>query len=442
MSHELRTPLNAVLGFTQLLTRDAGLTAAQRERMGIIERSGRHLLAQIDEVLEMSRIEAGTVSVDDGAVEVRALCDEVAEMFVVPCERKGLALEVIIDGDVPAWMRGDAAKLGRVLVNLVGNAVKYTERGGIGLRVVRAGEGAVAFEVQDTGPGLACGDIERLFEPFARGEQGRATSGTGLGLSITRELTALLGGRVDVESEPGRGSCFRVVLPLREAGAAASPAAEPPIAELRAPGGGALPAVLVVEDQAENRRLMAELLEPLGFAVTLAESGEAAVARFAVASAGVVLMDLRMPGVDGGEAARRIRALPGGAAAAIVAVTASAFRDEGAEVVAAPFDAVVRKPFRADRLLEVVAEHAGLEVVRGAVAPARSAPVELAAGDFAALPGDVVATLHQAAIAADGERIERVLGAIAATHAGLCDGVRDLLDSYRFDRLAALTIAS
>ncbi len=364
MSHELRTPLNGVIGYAQLLQRDARLAADQRERVRIVHQSGEHLLRMINDVLDLAKIEAGKIELRPAPFALAELVADVAAAHAPAAAAKRLAFAPELAPGLPAWVEGDAQKLRQVLDNLLGNAVKFTARGGIALRVAAGpaapGRVALRISVTDTGPGIAPDDRERLFRPFEQARAERpAAPGTGLGLAISRALVERMGGTLVFDSTPGAGSTFRVDLDLP---AVASPADRAPAPAVTGYA-GARRRLLVVDDHAVNRSLLTDLLAPLGFACGEAASGEAALARLADGEEpwpDLAIVDLRMDGIDGLELTRRLRALPRGADLRVLLTSASVLSFDPAEARAAGCDDFLPKPFRTEDLVAKLGALLGL----------------------------------------------------------------------------------
>jgi signal transduction histidine kinase/DNA-binding response OmpR family regulator/ligand-binding sensor domain-containing protein/HPt (histidine-containing phosphotransfer) domain-containing protein len=361
MSHELRTPLNGVLGFAQLMGRRAGRDDEDRRHLTIIQRSGEHLLGLINEVLSLSRIEAGRASLQEAPFDLRAMLDDLVEMLRARAEAKALSLNCEIEGGLPAAVNGDLGKLRQILLNLLGNAVKFTAKGKVTLRAAWT-DGVGRFDVQDTGPGIAAAEAERIFEPFVQTEVGRrAREGTGLGLGLARELARLMGGDITVDGAVGRGARFRVQVRLPAADAAALASRQPGRVLRLAPGQPAW-RILVVDDVKHNRDLLRGLIESVGYDVREAATGEEAVALWRRFEPHLIWMDKRMPGVDGLEATRRIReesARAGGPPVKIIAHSASALSHERSEILASGCDDFVAKPFQEATIFAKMAEHLG-----------------------------------------------------------------------------------
>ena len=445
MSHEIRTPMNAILGYTQLLRRDHEITPSQRPHLDAIIGAGNHLLGLIDEILQIARIEAGRVTLEETSVDLPALLSELQSLFASRAAGKGLRLVVEPAGDLPRYVKTDATKLRQVLANLIGNALKFTRQGFVAVRAKAEGEPAgtrLVVEVEDSGVGIAAKEMPRLFKKFEQTESGRRSQqGTGLGLAICRDYVELMGGVIDARSEPGRGSVFRFEIPLKpgEPTAPAPEVAERTVRRLR-PGQPAC-RVLVVDDREDNRLLLTGLLEAVGFETRQAADGEQAVAAFAAWQPQLVLMDMRMPGMGGAEAIRRIRATPGGAAARIVCVSASAFDEDRQLAIAAGADDFVSKPLResvlfekARTLLRLDYEYAG-EPVEATVATGELAPAPV---QVARLPAELRARLREATVNADLDRVRALLDEAEVHDPEVAHRLRDMAERFAYRQLLVL----
>jgi CheY-like chemotaxis protein len=352
MSHELRTPFQGLLGSLQMLD-DAPLDATQRRRLQLARDAGAHLLAILDDVLVAARLEAGTLNLDERAVDPRALLENVRELMAAPAAAKNLVLESRVDGQLPACARLDETRVRQVLFNMLSNAIKFTAAGRIGLDLAREGD-RLAFSVSDTGIGIDEATRARLFQRFSQGDAStsRRYGGTGLGLEISRQLALLMGGDIEVHSEPGRGSRFTLRLPLVEAAAPEpAPAGSTPGPAAAAPR----LRLLVAEDNEVNREVLAAMIGVLGHEVTFAADGQAALDAAREREFDLVLMDLHMPRMDGLDATRAIRALPGAAAAVpIVALTADAFEETRGRCAAAGMNGLLSKPVSMGELAQVL----------------------------------------------------------------------------------------
>ena len=438
MSHELRTPLNAILGFAQLLQHDPGLQAESHKRLATINRSGQHLLALINDVLEISRIEAGRTETRASAFHLPDLLNGLTEMIQLRAELKGLSFEMTQSADLPLDVMGDAHHLKQVLINLLGNAVKYTDQGLVSLRVSVV-NGEIQFEVRDTGQGIDLPDQENIFQAFFQTEAGIAKGeGTGLGLAISREYAHLMGGELAVRSQLGQGSVFtlRVPLPATHATAPSHTLNQGRIIGLA--NESTPPRILVVDDKADNRDLVCQILALAGFQAETAENGQQAVDCFVRWQPQLIWMDMRMPVMDGYEATRQIRSLPGGMAVKIVALTASAFEEDRAEIMSAGCDDMVRKPVEEARLFQLMGELLGLRYryQEEATTQASPAPARL---DLLLLPETLRMELKAAAEKLDQETMRLLVDQIRQDgHVTLAQGLAELVAQYRFDRIADL----
>jgi two-component system sensor histidine kinase/response regulator len=427
MSHELRTPLNAILGFSDLMARDRSLSAEQQENLSIITRSGGHLLSLINDVLDMAKIESGRMTLQEHTFDLYHLLDGMMDLFRARAADKGLTLILNRAPDVPRYVVSDEGKLRQILINLLGNAVKLTEEGGISLRVraktkdegqntdqaARPSPSVVrlVFEVQDTGPGILPQEIEAIFEPFVQSARGKPTTpGTGLGLAISRQFARLMGGDLIAASveATGIGALFELDLPVRLADVTGLAGLEQP-EKARAIGlAPSQPAyrLLVVEDREENRQLLVKLLTRFGFEVRTAENGLQAIQVWQDWQPHLIWMDMRMPVMDGHEATQRIKAMAQGQSIVIIALTATAFEEDRDLVLAEGCDDFVRKPFREGEIVDKLVKHLGVQFIYEGAAggPAMPQPPPEAL-DLAGLPADWVASLRQATMEADADRI-------------------------------------
>jgi len=442
MSHELRTPLNAVIGFAQVLERRAAFRGEDRESLRIILRSGEHLLSLINDVLSLSKIEAGALTLTARPFDFKALLDAVRAIIRVRAEAKGLEVVFEPAEDLPRVVTGDEAKLRQVLINLLGNAVKFTDRGIVTLRVTFASDRA-RFEVQDTGQGIAPHDISRLFLAFVQTESGqRSSEGTGLGLVISRQIVLLMGGDIQVKSQVGEGSTFTFEVAL--------PASKEPVTQSERGVMGLVPGqktvrILVVDDTEENRLLLRQLLVSAGFEVQEASSGEAALRQFEDFHPSLILMDVRMKGMDGLEATRRIRAMEmvsGRERSVIVALTAGAFEHEREEMLSGGADDFVAKPFRVATIFEKIARHLGVAYVYEDVLPSDlSSPTRataLSPGRLAAIPKSRLDALHEALAEGDVRRAQVAAEAIRSVDEGLGAALLVEIQAFRLDDLLSV----
>ncbi|MDY6939093.1 MAG: PAS domain-containing protein [Cyanobacteriota bacterium] len=459
MSHELRTPLNVILGFSEILARDTHLDDEQQETLGIILRSGEHLLSLINDVLDLAKIEAGKVEVIATPFNLHQLLKTVTKMLAVRVRAKGLVLNLEIAPDVPRVVEADEAKLRQILINLLNNAVKFTQTGSVTLRVRRSSPGTLKFdrlpdnaaillrfEIEDSGVGITPDELEKIFDAFDRGIAGRRSGeGTGLGLAICQNFVELMGGRIQIGSTVGVGTIVSVCLPVPEIDAASS---SPGLLSSDRCVVGIDPGeptyrVLIVEDLWENRRMLVQLLQPLGFETFEAENGQQGIEMWQQHDPQLILMDMRMPVMDGYEAVRHIRSHPSGQAVAIIALTASAFDADKNLLLAVGCNDFISKPLRAQVLLEKIARHVGVRYLYEETIPAHpnreSAAVPITPDALAAMPREWVERLYFLAGTVDGEKIEYHLAQIPPAHRSLQEQLEQWVDEFQYDIIYNLT---
>ncbi len=410
ISHELRTPLNAILGYAQLLERDASLPPRRRDGIRIIRRSGEHLAGLIEGLLDISKIEAGRIELYRDTVRLPDFLDQLSDMFQLQASAKGIAFIYTHEGRLPALVRTDERRLRQILINLLSNAIKFTQHGQVVLRVRWRNELA-DFEVEDTGIGIAAEHLERVFEPFQRIESPRApyTPGVGLGLTITRLLTQIMGGEILIDSQPGRGTIFRVRLMLSEVHSVG----QPPAVEFHVQGyAGPRRCVLVADDDPFHRGLIEDLLVPLGFVVLTAADAAECLRVAAQTRPDLFLLDIAMPGMDGWHLTRQLRK-SGFATVPVVMVSANANELAPARTSSADHDDVLAKPISLAELLEKIGRLLDLQWVSPLAAEATAAS---GINPAAKLSAQQIATLRQ-------------LGRI-----GYVRGLREQLDLFERDR--------
>jgi signal transduction histidine kinase/CheY-like chemotaxis protein len=445
MSHELRTPLHAILGFSRLLTRDLGINEAQQERLGIINRSGEHLLGMIDDILSLSKIEAGRIELKQDPFDVTQMLQDVGQMMKSRAEGKGLRFTIELDPALPPYVQGDVGKLRQVLINMLGNAVKFTEIGEVWLRA-RSQPIAddpdrvmLQLEVQDSGQGIPQERLEEVFESFVRFDHPQNMErGTGLGLAISKTLVDMMNGEITIESEPGRGSLFKVKIPLKIVEAETAISSKAPIAEVIG-----LQAdqpewrILVVDDNIDNRVLLTTLLTNIECNVKEAKNGEEAISIFQDWHPHFIWMDMRMPVMDGFAATRKIRTLPGGDAVKIVAATASVLEERHNEILACGCDEVVRKPFQDHEIFESMARQLGVQYIsqdRRAEA-AQKPGINLTTEMLAGLPPDLLQDLGETTLVLNMEAILDVIERIAEQAPDTAENLRALVQNFQIDRI-------
>lgn len=498
MSHELRTPLNAILGFAQVMTRDSTLTPTQQEYLGIIARSGEHLLTLLNDVLEMSKIEAGRITLNETNFDLYRLLKSLEEMLQLKAASKGLELIFNCDPDVPQYVRTDESKLRQVLINLLGNAIKFTGEGSVTLHVktchetchgmsgnqfIEAGltdnvtllyrramakpalmgergiisqssipnpQSLITFEVEDTGPGIAPAEIDTLFEAFIQTETGRKSQeGTGLGLPISQKFVQLMGGTIAVSSILSQGTTFRFTIKISPAQAADIEIQQSKRMIGLAPNQPSY-RILIADDKWESRVLLVNLIAPMGFEVQEAENGWQAVERWQSWQPHLIWMDMRMPVMDGYEATRQIRQSLPGQATVIIALTASVFDKQRSVVLSAGCDDFVSKPFREEVIFEKMAQHLGVRYLYVQAEPASViSPDTLPAilqgtalqQALARMPTEWLAQLHKAALSAREKVIIQLIAQIPEEQMSLAQTLSQWVNTLSFDRIVDLTHA-
>jgi|GEM_PF-848232 len=443
MSHELRTPLNAVIGFSRLMARAGSLSDEQRRNLEIINRAGNHLLTLINDVLTLSKIDAGHLQLNEEDVNPRQLLNDIVELLLPRAGQAGLALTLETDG-LPAAVRVDAIKLRQVLLNLISNAIKFTAQGGVRVLARAVADGAanatatIAFEVLDSGIGIAPADQQRIFEPFVQMDTPVRTAGTGLGLTITRQYIQLMGGALALASAPGQGTRFSFALTLAMArdDALAAHDGDCPLPTAAAQGRR----ILIAEDNPDARLLLRQLLQPLGFALEEAPDGLAAVALAASFAPELIIMDWRMPGIDGLEAVRRIRARPGARQPYFVMLTATAFAEQEREAMELGVHCFLRKPLQEAALYEALERGLELRFERAHAAKpdARAAAPQLTRAALAVLPEALRDTLREAVRELNQEHMAAIIAQIAEQHPALAEAIGAMASAFQCRELDAL----
>jgi CheY-like chemotaxis protein/anti-sigma regulatory factor (Ser/Thr protein kinase) len=415
----------------------SNLDEMQQNNLEIINNSGKHLLKLINDVLEIAKIEAGKLQLEIAPFDLHELVREVSDMMRLRAQQKGLQLELDQSSEFPRYIKGDEARLRQILVNLLSNAVKFTEQGGvtIRLRTKNNRHHHLIIEVEDTGPGINETNQKRLFKPFVQLPEGKMQEGTGLGLAIVRQFVKLIQGEISVDSKPGRGSLFRVAIPLLEADTTEV---------IRLSGEhhgeviGLVPGqpsyrILIAEDQQDNHILLTRLMTDLGLEVKVAENGEECVALFKTWKPDLIWMDRRMPVMDGVKATRQIRKLPGGEKVKIVAVTASAFREQQAELLMEGMDDFVGKPYRFDEIYTSLERQLGLKLLYNDESSEQESPVlTLESEMLNDVNDELLAALKEALETLNAERIRETIHRIGEKDHTLERVLMRLADNYDY----------
>ncbi|MBD2187601.1 ATP-binding protein [Pseudanabaena mucicola] len=469
MSHELRTPLNAILGFTQLMIRDSSIQDKHRSYLKIIHNSGDHLLELINDVLDMSKIEAGQITLNIGSFDLYYLLDTLEKMFRIKVDDKSLQLLFQRSADTPRWINTDEGKLRQILINLLSNAIKFTEHGSVHLTVeltnisehglnpdllatastISVDLMALKFSVKDTGQGIPSDYLEKIFDAFEQTDIGKLSAeGTGLGLAISRRFAELMGGKITVQSKLQEGSSFDVYLPV---GISAVPVPARTVDERYVIGLAPNQPeyrILVAEDRWESRHLLVKLLESVGFQVKDAENGLAAIAIWEEWQPHLIWMDMRMPIMDGYEATRRIKSHLQGQATVIIALTASALEEEKVIILSAGCDDFVRKPFQETVIFDKLAEYLGVTYVyqddcdRNAMDQDYSDPDTLTTNlqiHLPEMPDIWLQKLQQAATLADNDLIHELIKEIPSNNTVLIQSLLSLIDNFCYNQIIELT---
>ncbi|MCL5674520.1 MAG: ATP-binding protein [Candidatus Omnitrophica bacterium] len=444
MSHEIRTPMNAILGFAQLMQKDRTLTAEQRKHLEIISHSGEHLLTLINDILDMSKIEAGRMTFTPVTFDLHTLLLDIEMMFRVRTDAKGLLFKVEGMNEIPEFVVTDEGKVRQILINLLGNAVKFTDKGSILLQVgMEKKEEQIFFiaEIIDTGTGISRDDIPRLFHAFQQSSTRTQTiEGTGLGLAISREFARLLGGDIEVRSKVNEGSCFRVKIKIQETkNKPVTAAPEKHVIGLQ-PGLN-LYRILVVDDKPENRLLLSEILRAVGFETRESADGSEAISEFQTWKPHLIMMDIRMPAMDGYEAIRRIRAIPEGAGIPIIAVTASLWEEDRQKIKESGANLYIRKPFREYEVFDAIGTCLGVKYVyeeKDKIQPTQTDEIPLTGESLKVLPEDTVSRLREASISLDFDRLMEIIENITPQFPQLAEQLKKLAADFQFDTLLKL----
>jgi len=443
MSHEFRTPLNAILGFTQLNLYDPDLSPGLKENLSIVKSSGEHLLALINDVLEMSKVEAGHTALNEQSFNLYEFLNELAQMFKDRAKQKGLGLALNIAKNLPIYIKTDPQKLRQVLTNIIGNALKFTSEGSINLYAEQQNSDAesprLSFQVKDTGCGIPTMDMKKLFDPFVQLESSDSQHGTGLGLSISHQFVRLMGGEIQVESTPGKGSTFSFYIRAQTTKNEVFKQTKTAQRVLQLAPNQKTIRILIVEDELENRLLLRKILESAGFVVQEAENGLKGIELFQQWSPDLVFMDMRMPVMDGYQATGEIKAID--QESIIIALTASVFEEQRISILACGCDELMHKPCSDQEIFSMIAKHLNIQYVYQDLTKDVSVlekPGPLQADDFVGASKAWCGKFQQAAKQADAEQLETLVDGLGDKNQTLKKGLRQLIADYRYDEIRRL----
>ncbi len=447
MSHELRTPLNAILGFTQVLLRDVAITSQIQHPLEIIYRSGEHLLGLINNVLDLSKVESGYLRLNLAPMDIEAFLDTLYQMLSLKAQAKGIELQVEKTTRLPRWLITDEGKLRQILINLLGNAIKFTEQGKVILRIAyhpAATDSRLEIEVEDTGAGIAPEEIPLLFQPFQQTAAGlKSQEGTGLGLSICDKFVTFLGGELKVSSQINRGTIFGFQIPVAE-----RVSGQDDQERDRRVRGFSAPVdyqILVVEDRWENQEWLMRLLQGVGFGVLLAGCGAEAIAQWEQYHPDLILMDLRLAQREDYQTIQQIRATPEGRNLPIIALTAITFENEEELIAAAGYNRLLRKPLQDSILFATLAQYLSLEYIYEAQKsnPETSSFINSDTIDctpLSTMSAEWVHEMYEATVSLDDQRVVALLEALPSSRGELIEFFHQKLHQFDFESILDLII--
>ncbi|MEG3861477.1 ATP-binding protein [Microcoleus sp. herbarium12] len=447
MSHELRSPLNAILGFSQLMLRTQALPAEQYENAGIIYRSGDYLLTLINNILDLSKIEIGKITIDAQEFDLHCLLDDLENMLHLRAQNTGLKLIFERSESLPRNICTDEIKLRQILLNLLTNSLKFTQKGVICLSVIKGNETTedaftLHFQIRDTGVGIAAAEVPKIFDAFSQGEAGKEMQeGTGLGLAISRKFVQLMGGDISVESELGKGTNFQFYIQAKLAQQINRKNTEEPPRVLGLAPGQPTYKILIVDDKSINRQLLIKLLSPLGFEVKEASNGQEAIALWEEWEPHLILMDMRMPVMDGYEATKYIKSTTKGNATAIIALTASVLEEERAIVLSAGCDDFLRKPLVEHSIFDSLTKHLGVTYIYAETISPLLDDTEkrlLTSEDLTCMTKAWISQLYEAALEANSNLVLQLIEKIPNTETILIKSLKKLAREFEFEQIVDL----
>ena len=463
MSHELRTPMNAILGFSQILQQELSHNESYSKYLGIIARSGEHLLGLINDVLEMAKIESGRSHLTLKDINLRQLITTVTQMFNLRVEEKDLTLELDISPNLPYSIKADEGKLRQILINLMSNAVKYTSEGKIIVRaypisfimnpssdmadpVMQNITTGIHIDVQDTGAGIHPMELDLLFQAFEQTHSGRSgEGGTGLGLAITQKFAQLMGGQVNVTSHVGSGSTFSLEIPVEIILESCPSENLQKIYRIDHTENDRLlfKKILIVDNDANNRLLLTTMLEPFDFQIRQAQGGREAIDLFSIWNPDIILMDMRMPDMDGYTATKNIRLLSKQYQPIIIALTSDVFHNHREKIMQSGCNELLYKPFSNVDLLKVLSRHLGISLVKvdyqkieekTQSSPSNSINLD----ELATISHDWWVSLQTASIRGSDEQIIKLASELDPSHASFASSLKKWAEDFRFDKISNL----
>jgi signal transduction histidine kinase/DNA-binding NarL/FixJ family response regulator len=457
MSHELRTLLNAILGFTQIMNRDRSLSQSQKNNLNIIGRSGEHLLELINDVLDMAKIESGKLLLQETDFDLMESLDLIVEMFQMRVDAKNIYLNLETSADLPQFIKTDEKKLRQVLINLVSNAVKFTQTGGITIRVYLDNSSTpltsdeshperlnIYFSITDTGTGIADQEFDKVFDPFAQTESGRKSEqGTGLGLAISRQFVQLMGGNITFSSQVGAGTTFQFHIQAKQSNSSIVFSNKPTHRVIGLAPSQSTYRILVVDDRWENRQVLVQLLSPIGFEVKEAENGEIAVEIWEQWQPHLIWMDMRMPVMNGYEAATQIKSHLKGQATTIIALTATSTLEEERQVLlSSGCDDFVRKPFNEKIIFDKISQYLGVSYIfedfDGQTSVRMETSEQFTGESLLVMPKEWLEQLHVAASKLNANDIDLLLKQVPKEHILLITKIEEYMNNFDFDQIIAL----
>jgi len=466
MSHELRSPLNAILGFAQVMARSKNLPSEHQENLMIIRRSGEHLLTLINQVLDLSKIEAGRITFNERNFNFYRLLEDIEDIFYLKAEEKGLQLLVERATNVPEYICTDEVKLRQVLINLLNNAIKFTNEGGVSLRVAAYARDTLSlfptekpsatsakesvttkyqllFEIEDTGAGIAAEELDSLFEAFVQTKTGQQSQeGTGLGLAISRQFIQLMGGEISVISQVGQGSIFKFYISVIEVQESDTETEKPKQRVIALELNQPRYRILIVDDKPINRQLLIQMLNPLGFELKEASNGQEAIEVWDTWSPHLIWMDMRMPVMDGYEATKHIKANTKGQATAIIALTASVLEEEREIILSTGCDDFMRKPFREADIFATMHKHIGVRYIYEdnnlEKHPKIIEQFQLDDLSLQKLPDSILINLKQAIMNVDLDLIDDLIKEISCQDVAIAEKMKVYIDNFEYQKILNL----